>query len=73
MYNPHLGLINAAPPLFWFLLQTTFFTIHLLSKKARNLLNFGQDFINLTGDTSSSSWGSSWGSSICPQSETPKK
>ena len=28
--NPHLGLINA--PLFLFFLQTTFFTVHLLSK-----------------------------------------
>ena len=32
IYNRHLGLINA-PPLFVFFLQTTFFTIHLLSKR----------------------------------------
>ena len=31
IYNRHLGLINA-PPLYLFFLQTTFFTIHLLSK-----------------------------------------
>ena len=31
IYNIHLGLINA--PLFVVLLQTTFFTIHLLSKR----------------------------------------
>ena len=30
VYNLHLGLINA-PPLFVFFLQTTFFTINLLS------------------------------------------
>ena len=34
IYNPHLGLINAPPPLFLFFLQTTFFTIHLLSKRS---------------------------------------
>ena len=32
VYNPHLGLINAPPPYFVFL-QTTFFTIHLLSTR----------------------------------------
>ena len=32
MYNPHLGLINV-PPLMLFSLKTTFFTIHLLSKR----------------------------------------
>ena len=32
MYNPHLGLINA-PPLILFFLQTTCFTIILLSKR----------------------------------------
>ena len=31
--NPHLGLINGPPPLFVFPLKTTFFTIHLLSKR----------------------------------------
>ena len=34
MHNPHLGLINAAPPPYLFVFfQTTFFTIHLLSKR----------------------------------------
>ena len=33
MYNPHLGLINAPPPLIVVFLQTTFFTLHLLSTK----------------------------------------
>ena len=42
-------------------------------KQNRTLLNSGQDFINLTRDTSCSSWGSSWGSSIFSQSETPQK
>ena len=32
IYNRHLGLINA-PPLFLLFLQTTFFTIHILSKR----------------------------------------
>ena len=32
IYNRHLGLINA-PPLFLFFLQTTSFTIDLLSKR----------------------------------------
>ena len=44
MYNPHLGLINA-PPLFCFPSNYLFhysFTI----KKARSILNSGQDFIN---------------------------
>ena len=31
-YNLHLGLINA-PPSFVFFPKTTFFTIHLLSKR----------------------------------------
>ena len=34
MYNLHLGLINAHPPDFWLLLQTTFFTNHLLTKRS---------------------------------------
>ena len=32
-YNPHLVLINAPPPYSCFFLQTTFFNIHLLSKR----------------------------------------
>ena len=34
IYNPHLGLINATPPLFCFFLQTTCVTINLLSKRS---------------------------------------
>ena len=72
IYNLHLGLINAPPPDLFFPPNGLFhysFTI----KKVRNILNSGQDFINLTGDTGWPSWGSSWGSSIFSQSETPPK
>ena len=45
MYNPHLGLINAPPPYLFFPPNDLFhysFTI----KKARQIHNYGQDFIN---------------------------
>ena len=76
MYNPHLGFINA-PPLMLFFPPNDLFHYSFTINKTRYLLNYGQDFINLTGDTSCSSWGSSWvsswGSSILSQSETPQK
>ena len=71
MYNIHLGLIH--PPLWCCFPQATFFTIHVLSTKPEYILNSGQDCITLTGDTSCSSWGSSWGSSLFSQNETPQK
>ena len=72
IYNLHLGLIYA-PPLLLFSSKRPFSRYSFTIKKARNILNSGQDFINLTGDTSCSSGGSSWGSSIFSESETPKK
>ena len=71
-YSPHLGLINA-PPLICCFPPNDLFHYEFTIKNARHLLKSGQDFINLTGDTSCSSWGSSWGSSIFSQSENPQE
>ena len=60
--NPHLGLINASPPLIFVFLQTTFLTIHLLSKRpeiykgmAKTLLiifpSWGDPFARITYGT----------------------
>ena len=45
IYNPHLGLINA--PLILLFLQNDLFHYSFTSKKARNILNSGQDSINM--------------------------
>ena len=42
-YNRHLGLINA--PLFFCFLQTTFFTIHLLSKRPEVYTNMAKTLL----------------------------
>ena len=72
IYNPHLGLIHA-PPLICFCSSKQPFSLSIYYQKARHTQNHGQDLINPAGDTSCSSWGSSWGSSIFSQNETPQK
>ena len=72
LYYRHLGLINA-PPYFVIFPPNDLFHYLFTIKKARNIQRFGQDLINPAGDTSCSSWGSSWGSSIVSQNETPKQ
>ena len=44
-YNPHLGLINA-PPLILFFPPNDLFHYSFTIKKARNIQNYDQDFIN---------------------------
>ena len=73
IYNPHLGLINAPPLLFCCCPPNYLFHYSFTINNSRNIPSSGQDFSNLTGDTSCSSWGSSWGSSIFSKSETPQK
>ena len=72
IHNRHLGLVNA-PPLICYFPPNDLFHYYFTIKKARHILNSGQDLIDPAGDTSCSSWGSSWGSSIFSQNETPKK
>ena len=71
MYNRHLGLINA--PLICVFPPNDLCHYSFTIKKVRNIQNYGQDLINPSGDTSCSSWGSSWGSSIFSQNETPQQ
>ena len=72
IYNRHLGLINA-PPLIFFFLQTTFVTIQLLSKWP-NIDNILAKTLLIRREIPAApSWGSSWGSSIFSQNETPPK
>ena len=55
MYNPHLGLINT-PPLFVVFLQTTFFTIHLLSKRPEIYWILAKTLLIRFCDTGDTSW-----------------
>ena len=71
IYNRHLGLINAPPLLFFPPNDICHYSFTI--KKAGDLLNSGQDFINLTGDTSCSSWGSSWDHPFSLKARPPKK
>ena len=48
--NLHLGLINA-PTLILFFPPNDLYHYSFTIKKARTILNYCQDFINLTGDT----------------------
>ena len=59
MYNLHLGLIHV-PPLCVVFPPNDLFHYSFAIKKARHILNSGQDFIDMTGDTGWPSWGSSW-------------
>ena len=45
IYNPHLGLMNA-PPLICVFPPNDLFHYSFTIKKARNILNYGQDFIH---------------------------
>ena len=49
VYNPHLGLIKAPP--YFCSSPNDLFHYSFTIKKARHILNSGQDLINLTGDT----------------------
>ena len=46
MYNPHLGLINAPPPLICVYPPNDLFHYSCTVKQARTIHNYGQDFIN---------------------------
>ena len=73
IYNLHLGLINAPPLICFVFLQTTFFTIHLLSKWPSIDKNMAKTLLIRREIPAAPSWGSSWGSSIFSQNETPQK
>ena len=51
MYNPLLGLINA-PPLICVFSPNDLVHYSFTINKARYILDSGQDFLNMTGDTS---------------------
>ena len=52
MYNRHLGLINAAPPLICCFSSKRPFKLFIYYQKGQTYTNSGQDLINPAGDTS---------------------
>ena len=72
IYNPHLGLINGPPPLFVFPSKRPF-SLFIYYQKGQTSTKFWPRLYEYVSATREIPAGSSWGSSIFSQSETPKE